>query len=138
LNEDWEDFSCSHGKGKCLCVGGFGGEQSGKGRASRRREQIAVSMRQLANQTVCPEQSQFASHGGGAATGEVLIPRLAGKEQSANVAVAEPGDGPLRAANGAQEGVVRAERMQSAVAAAVVGDGAAQWAGPFAPRGVPT
>jgi len=93
-----------------------------------------MGMGQLANQAMGAQQAQCAADAGGAAARGLFVLRWARIEVLAEVAVAESGDGPLAPAQGAEQGGIAAQRMESAVTLAVAGEGAAKGGGQLTQR----
>jgi hypothetical protein len=102
MHSSCDDFLGGQGGRKFFGAGFLSGHQGSENRATGLSHQVAMSMRQFAEKTVGAQQTQFASHGGGAAAGRRFVPGLTGVEQPLEIAVAQAGNGPLASTERAQ------------------------------------
>jgi len=124
-----EEFSCGQSQREFVGLGLLGGHEGGENGAARLRDHLAMRGGQLANQAMSPAQAPLAADGRRAAACGFFVPRWAGLEPGLEIAVAEPGDGPLSAAQSPQQGGLAAQRLKRTITTPVVSDGAAQRAG---------
>jgi len=118
-----DDFSGGQSESKLLRGGFLGGNQSGEDSSARFGDLVAMGMRELANQSMCAQQTQLAPDCCGTATGRFFIPWLACIKSFLEVAIAQSCNRPLASAQGTEQGGISPQWLEASIASIGVGVG---------------